>query len=293
MRLTDSGLGCPDWPQCYGGRRPATRIARDHRADQPDHHRLPRRRRDRRRRARLLPPSLPAPPGASGRSCRSASSPRRSSAPWSSSTTWRPELVMGHFILSMMLLDAGFALMWCSRYEPWDRRRSWDRKGVWAVRALVPLGQLTILAGTVATGSGPHAGEFEGQQVQRFTFEGAGHARMGCPAPCRPRGDLRLRRDRRLVLPAPAGRRPAGAETAHRRPGPAGHSRESSVTSSGSSNCRPRSSGSTSRWPPELAGDAVDDRRGRTARAARGPAGGGRRDRRVGPGAAGAGAGTA
>jgi cytochrome c oxidase assembly protein subunit 15 len=73
----------------------------------------------------------------------------------------------------MMLLDAGFALMWCSRYEPWDRRRSSDRKGVWAVRALVPLGQLTIAAGTVATGSGPHAGAFEGQLVQRFTFEGA------------------------------------------------------------------------------------------------------------------------
>jgi cytochrome c oxidase assembly protein subunit 15 len=80
---------------------------------------------------------------------------------------------MGHFILSMMLLDAGFALMWCSRYEPWDRRRSWDRKGVWAVRALVPLGQLTILAGTIATGSGPHAGEFEGQFVQRFDFMGS------------------------------------------------------------------------------------------------------------------------
>jgi len=86
----------------------------------------------------------------------------------------RPELVMCHFLLSMMLLDAGFALFWCSRYEPWDRRRSWDRKGVWAVRCLVPLGQLTILAGTVATGSGPHAGEFEGQFVERFTFEGHG-----------------------------------------------------------------------------------------------------------------------
>ena len=33
----------------------------------------------------------------------------------------RPELVSGHFILSMLLLDAGFALFWCSRYEPWDR----------------------------------------------------------------------------------------------------------------------------------------------------------------------------
>ena len=43
-----------------------------------------------------------------------------------------------------MLLDAAFALAWCSRYEPWERRRSTDRLGVWAVRALIPLGQLTI-----------------------------------------------------------------------------------------------------------------------------------------------------
>ena len=82
----------------------------------------------------------------------------------------RPELVMGHSS-SMMLLDAGFALLWCSRYEPWDRRRSWDRKGVWAVRALVPLGQLTILAGTTPPAPGP-AGEFEGQSVNRLNFEG-------------------------------------------------------------------------------------------------------------------------
>jgi cytochrome c oxidase assembly protein subunit 15 len=80
---------------------------------------------------------------------------------------------MGHFILSMMLLDAAFALAWCSRYEPWERRRSQDRLGVWGVRALIPLGQLTILAGTIATASGPHAGAHEGQLVHRFDFEGA------------------------------------------------------------------------------------------------------------------------
>ena len=28
-----------------------------------------------------------------------------------------PGLVMSHFILSMMLLDAAFALAWCSRYD--------------------------------------------------------------------------------------------------------------------------------------------------------------------------------
>ena len=79
---------------------------------------------------------------------------------------------MSHFILSMLLLDASFALAWCSRYEPWERRRSADRLGVWAVRALIPLGQLTIAAGTVATASGPHAGAHAGQLVHRFHFEG-------------------------------------------------------------------------------------------------------------------------
>jgi cytochrome c oxidase assembly protein subunit 15 len=85
-----------------------------------------------------------------------------------------PGLVMSHFILSMMLLDAAFALAWCSRYEPWERRRSRDRLSVWSVRALIPLGQLTILAGTIATASGPHAGAHEGQLVHRFDFEGTG-----------------------------------------------------------------------------------------------------------------------
>ena len=85
-----------------------------------------------------------------------------------------PGLVMSHFILSMLLLDASFALAWCSRYEPWERRRSSDRLGVWAVRGLIPLGQLTILAGTIATASGPHAGAHAGQLVHRFDFEGTG-----------------------------------------------------------------------------------------------------------------------
>ena len=83
-----------------------------------------------------------------------------------------PGLVMMHFILSMILLDAAFALAWCSRYEPGERRFSDDRLGVWAVRCLIPLGQLTILAGTISTASGPHPGDHEGQIVQRFDFRG-------------------------------------------------------------------------------------------------------------------------
>jgi cytochrome c oxidase assembly protein subunit 15 len=174
VRLTDSGLGCPDWPQCYGSG-----------AHQPlESHALIELtnrlitgflgvaviaacllaffRRPYRRHLAWIGALLPL--GVIAQAILGALVVKYDLA---------PGLVMSHFILSMMLLDAGFALMWCSRYEPWDRRRSKDRKGVWAVRALIPLGQLTIAAGTVATGSGPHAGAFEGQLVQRFTFEGA------------------------------------------------------------------------------------------------------------------------
>ena len=84
----------------------------------------------------------------------------------------KPQLVIGHYILSMMLLDAAFALAWCSRYEPGERRPSRDRLGVWSVRALVPIGQLTILLGTITTASGPHPGSNGNQIVHRFTFRG-------------------------------------------------------------------------------------------------------------------------
>src|SRR3954453_15770226 len=85
-----------------------------------------------------------------------------------------PGLVMSHFILSMLLLDASFALAWCARYEPGERRASNDYLAVWAIRGLIPLGQLTIDVGTVPTASGPHAGAHAGQLGHRFTFEGNG-----------------------------------------------------------------------------------------------------------------------
>jgi cytochrome c oxidase assembly protein subunit 15 len=83
-----------------------------------------------------------------------------------------PELVIGHFLLSMVLLDAAFALFWCSRYEPGERRFSEDFLGVWAVRALIPLGQLTVFLGTITTASGPHPGDHDKELVSRFDFKG-------------------------------------------------------------------------------------------------------------------------
>jgi heme a synthase len=174
VRLTGSGLGCPDWPKCYGQSVPPL----DTHAIIEYGNRvftgfvgiaviaasvLAWFRRPFRGHLALFGALLPL--GVVGQAILGALVVKYHLA---------PGLVMSHFILSMLLLDASFALAWCSRYEPWQRRRSEDRIGVWAIRALIPLGQLTILFGTIATASGPHAGAHKGQLVHRFTFEGSG-----------------------------------------------------------------------------------------------------------------------
>jgi cytochrome c oxidase assembly protein subunit 15 len=174
VRLTGSGLGCPDWPKCYGGSTPPLEA---HAVIEYGNRLLTGFvgfaviaasilaffRRPFRWHLALFGALLPL--GVIGQAILGALVVKYHLA---------PGLVMSHFILSMMLLDAAFALAWCSRYEPWERRRSRDRLSVWAVRMLIPLGQLTILAGTLATASGPHAGAHEGQLVHRFDFEGTG-----------------------------------------------------------------------------------------------------------------------
>jgi cytochrome c oxidase assembly protein subunit 15 len=172
VRLTGSGLGCPDWPKCYGSAVPPLQshalieyanriftalvglavIAASV---------LAWRRRPFRWHLALFGALLPI--GVVCQAILGGLVVRYHLA---------PGLVMTHFILSMLLLDAAFALAWCSRYEPGERRPSEDRLGVWAVRGLIPLGQLTIIAGTITTGAGPHAGSHAGQLVHRFTFEG-------------------------------------------------------------------------------------------------------------------------
>jgi len=174
VRLTGSGLGCPDWPRCFGRAVPPA----DANAVIEYANRLftgvvgiaviaasvlAFRRRPYRWHLALFGALLPI--GVLCQAILGALVVEYELA---------PGLVMGHFILSMLLLDAAFALAWCSRYEPGERPASADRLGVWSVRGLIPLGQLTIIAGTISTGSGPHAGDHEGELVQRFEFQGGG-----------------------------------------------------------------------------------------------------------------------
>jgi heme a synthase len=173
VRMTGSGLGCPDWPKCYG----QTIAPLESHAIIEYTNRLLSGfvgfaviaagalawlRRPFRWHLALFGGFLPV--GVVAQAVLGALVVEHHLA---------PGLVMSHFILSMILLDAAFALMWCSRYEPESRGRSRDRLGVWAVRALVPLGQATIVLGTVATASGPHAGSHGHELVKRFDFRGS------------------------------------------------------------------------------------------------------------------------
>lgn len=173
VRMTGSGLGCPDWPKCYG----RTVAPLESHAIIEYTNRLLSGfvgiaviaagalawfRRPFRWHLAAFGGFLPF--GVMGQAVLGALVVKYHLA---------PGLVMGHFILSMILLDAAFALAWCARYEPEERGRSHDRLGVWAVRALVPIGQATIVLGTIATASGPHAGSHGETLVQRFDFRGA------------------------------------------------------------------------------------------------------------------------
>jgi cytochrome c oxidase assembly protein subunit 15 len=175
VRLTGSGLGCPEWPRCEG-----TRLT-------PELHThgiiefsnrvmtsvvaipclaaaiLAWRRRPFRRDLALIAAALPL--GVLGQAVMGGLTVIYGLAPG-----W----VIGHFLLSMALLIACVALVWRATFEPGERPRTSDRLSVWAVRVLLLPGGLTLALGTVATAAGPHAGgEGTGDIVPRLDWRGA------------------------------------------------------------------------------------------------------------------------
>ena len=87
-----------------------------------------------------------------------------------------PGFVMSHYLLSMLILVACVVLDWRAHHEPGELAAAGpaDRlltRGAWA---LVPLGALTIFAGTAATAAGPHAGgSGTGDVIKRLDFKGS------------------------------------------------------------------------------------------------------------------------
>jgi heme a synthase len=175
VRLTDSGLGCEDWPRC----------SRSHLTPPDQLHafiefgnrslsglvgvitvvvmvmaylRRPRRR-DLTVLATLLPLGVVAQAVLGGYTVKEKLA---------------PGFVMAHFGLSMIILIAAVALVWRCYHAPGTRPARFGRPLVWTVRGTVLLGAVTIFAGTVSTAAGPHSGAHVGQIVKRLHFRGAG-----------------------------------------------------------------------------------------------------------------------
>jgi cytochrome c oxidase assembly protein subunit 15 len=173
VRLTDSGLGCTDWPNCNDTR--FVDVGSKHAAIEQVN--------------RLFT-------GAVGVAVAVAvlgalfRTPRRKDLTWLSVglvagvfgqailgaiVVWshlNPVAVQGHFLLSMALMANALVLhRRAGQPDGGTRRRTVPdavRRHAWIVTAFT---SVALLTGTVVTGTGPHSGSVDGEPVRRFGFE--------------------------------------------------------------------------------------------------------------------------
>lgn len=173
VRLTDSGLGCPTWPRCYGHVYPPVAL---HPLIEFGNRALSGIvgvvtvvtflaslvRRPLRRDLAWLSFSLPM--GVVAQAVLGGFTVREDLA---------PGFVMSHFLLSIVILIFAFWLAWRATFPQGARPRNSDRLMIWSVRGLCVLCAATLFAGTAATASGPHSGGLVGEHVKRLTIKGA------------------------------------------------------------------------------------------------------------------------
>ena len=172
VRLTDSGLGCSDWPRC--NEEKLIDVSSTHAAIEQLN--------------RLFTGLVGVAVilAVAGSLLRA---PRRRDLTWLSLslvggvigqavvggivvlTHLHPLAVQQHFLLSMVILAAAVTLHRRATLgdgERWERAVSQSTmRRVWVLGALTAV---AITTGTVVTGTGPHSGQHDGEPVQRFGF---------------------------------------------------------------------------------------------------------------------------
>src|SRR3954452_8776682 len=159
VRLTGSGLGCPDWPKCDGGRllpelHTHTLIEFGNRmvtgvVGLPCILAAIGAFRLRPFRRELVVPALILPLGVVAQAVLGGLTVLFD-------LSW--EMVIAHYLLSAALLVTGAVLVWRVRRGAAAPRPENARALVWATRGLAVFGAYVIVAGTFATAAGPHAG---------------------------------------------------------------------------------------------------------------------------------------
>ena len=177
VRVTGSGLGCPDWPHCYEDGRLVAELESHAWIEFGN---------------RLLTTFVGLAAAAAGLLAFFRRPFRRAlavlgmvlplgvlgQAVLGGMTVWyglAPGWVMAHFGLAMVILVAAGALAWRARpgFDEAAAEPAADRVTARAVWVLFVLGGLTIFVGTAATAAGPHAGgSGTGDVVNRLDFKG-------------------------------------------------------------------------------------------------------------------------